>query len=504
MIALPAPYPECAAAAHQLLRDGDMEKARKLIEVLMSHNDEDPGVLWMQGYLAHGEERWAEALTFYKAALQAGMPEKARWLIYNNAAECLNRLWRLDEAIEWAKEACRRNPEEPACWRTLGFAYVWSAQADKAIEVLQKSLELSPGNRASYDNIALAYLLKRDWPNGWDAYEYSLGYKFRMEYQYVIKDEQGNVLGEPKKWGGEPGKVLVVSGEQGLGDEILFASCIPDAVNTSKKVLLECNLRLQGLFQRSFPEVDVHGTRYDVKPVWKTTPPNARSALGALPKFFRREDAAFPGEPYLVADPVRRAGRRAELRELGKRPNVGIAWTGGTKWTGQHFRHIPLEMWEPVLREDAHFIDLEYHARDTSGFPVHQFPWATLTYDYDDTAALVAELDLVIATCTSVVHLAGALGVETWVLVPEKPNWRFGPMPEERLIWTKSVKIFRQRPGGTWAGVMMRVAQALESFLSQSASRSARGTRRSTRKRRPRSASRPNGRDDSPESTLRP
>jgi len=470
MIPLPSSFNDCVGSAYDLIVAKRFDDARKLIEELLEHNDEHPGIVYILAYLEHEAKNWGHAIALYKHAINLGFETGD---VYRNIAECLNRTWKLEEAIEWNKRALDFFPDNVGTLINMGFSYTWSAQPDKAIEVLEKALELDPGNRSALDNISIAYLSKRNWGQGWDAYESSLGYKYRVKFDYVFKDEEGNEIGKPRWWDGGKVESLAVSSEQGMGDELLFASCLPDAMQRADKVILECNIKLHGLLQRSFPEIDVYGTRYEDNPTW-SHPAEAATSLGTLPKFFRRTDDSFPGKPYLKADPVRRAGMRAELDALGDAPKIGIAWTGGVPQTGQHLRDIPLELWGPIFNAtDAVFIDLEYKTRNVQGFPVTQFPWATWSFDYDDTAALVAELDMVISTCTSVVHLAGGLGIPCWCMVPSWPNWRFAGMPEkdghETFIWTDSIKLFRQRRGGEWSAVIRRIAEALKlQFASQS------------------------------------
>jgi ADP-heptose:LPS heptosyltransferase len=137
---------------------------------------------------------------------------------------------------------------------------------------------------------------------------------------------------------------------------------------------------------------------------------------------------------------------------------IGIAWSGGIPKTGSKFRRAALDDWMPVFAAiDAHWVCLQYRdasdeiAEFTKAHPhvdLVQYPWATLTKDYDDTAALVASCDLVIAMQTSVNHLSGALGVPTWTLIPTTSQWRYGETYTD-LPWYSSVKLYRQQ-GENW------------------------------------------------------
>ena len=257
-----------------------------------------------------------------------------------------------------------------------------------------------------------------------------------------------------------------------MGDEISFASCLPDLIRDSKEVVIECDRRLEGLFKRSFSGCYVIGSRYDQDPD-PSIPRDfdARVALGQLPEFYRNKTEDFPGVPYLTPHPSMRTQWRALLDSLGPEPKIGIAWTGGRRQTGRDRRSVTLETLLPILKYPAHWVSLQYQTsswerdkilamierpeeieafEERHGIPIHHWPWGTQSYDYDQTAALVAELDLVIAVTTAVVDLAGALGVECWTLVPSKPVWRhLGGRGGSDFPWAKSVTLYRQK-GNEW------------------------------------------------------
>lgn len=284
----------------------------------------------------------------------------------------------------------------------------------------------------------------------WENYNLNIGkIKDRKEITYK---------GEPR-WDGTKGKRVVVYGEQGIGDEINFASCIPD-LQKDCEVLIDCDKRLEGLFRRSFG-VPTFGTRYKDEHRWAEKEQiDAHVAVGALPQFYRKKDEDFPGTPYLVPNPVMQVQWRALLDSLGPRMKVGIAWNAGRPHTFGERRSIPLETLAPLFELDCDFISLEYRPPEGhEKYGIHHWPWGVECYDYDQTAALVAELDLVISVTTTVHHLAGALGKECWVLVPERSLWQ---QNRDVFPWAKSVKLFRQK--GSWP--IQTLVQKLSSRLS--------------------------------------
>ncbi|MGH9928204.1 MAG: hypothetical protein ACREA9_03140, partial [Pyrinomonadaceae bacterium] len=247
---------------------------------------------------------------------------------------------------------------------------------------------------------------------------------------------------------------LYIRGEQGIGDELSFASILPEIVPQMKSVTLDCDEKLGGLFKRSFPTVEIHATRKskNEKKDWLAGRKfDAHCLIGTLAWYRRQSTQSFPGTAYLVADPQRRVQWRALLDTLpGKR--VGIAWTGGSKGTFKTRRSLDLEALLPILKtlgvswvslqyQDPTDDILEFEAKH--GIKIHHWPRAAESQDYDDQAALVAELDLVISVCTAIVHLSGALGTPCWVLVPSKPRWFCG-LFKDRSPWYSSVEMFRQ------------------------------------------------------------
>lgn len=286
--------------------------------------------------------------------------------------------------------------------------------------------------------MGMSYLAKGVWDKGWDGVHHGAGQMFRPITQY----------GDEPEWDGSKGERVIIYGEQGLGDEILYGSCIPDAIRDCKEVIIDCDKRLEMLYRRSFPGATVYGTRR-LEAEWPNNHEWDSSIMsGILPMFYRRKEEDFPGTPFLTADPVRRLQWRAVLDSISDRPKIGITWNGGTQFTARTNRCLPLSVFES-LSEFGDLIDLSHEKRDHEGLNIHQWDHATLTDNYDDTAGLVAELDYVVTACTAIVHLAGGLGIETHVLVPEKASWRYAT---NKLPWYDSVTLHRSQ--GSWEHVM--------------------------------------------------
>ena len=267
-------------------------------------------------------------------------------------------------------------------------------------------------------------------------------------------------------------RTVLVYGEQGLGDEIMFASCLPDVIARVGRCVIDCSPKLERLFQRSFAGAAVHGgpqTGADLAWLHRLDPVDFQIAIGSLPQHFRNSLDEFPAhEGYLQADPGKIAAWRRKLAGLPGVRKVGVSWRGGTKQTRQSVRSVPLDQWLPILScKDIALVSLQYTdcsaelADLERNHGIRVYHWQEAIDDYDETAALVDALDLVISVQTAVVHLAGALGKPGWVMVSAVPEWRY-PTTGATLPWYPSLRIFRQRTLGHWQDVIDQVAMELQ------------------------------------------
>lgn len=435
---------------HNLVKEGEIDGASRLCAEVLTENPDDPKVLSVMAYVYMQVERFGIAKALLEKAIEK-LPISELW---NNIGMCEMGCMRWDKAERALKMALRIDPKNSAAMNNLALVYVNKCEPGLAIEWSEKSQALRGEDPALMETYGYANLMLGRWEKGWQGFEGGLNGKIRRPRTYQ---------NEPY-WDGSPVKTLVIRGEQGIGDEISFASVHMDALKRTENIVIECDARLEGLFRRSFP-VPVVGTRFQPEVPWAgRIAIDAHVLSGSLCKYFRNRDEEFSGKPYLVADSERRIQWRALLDSMGTKPKIGIAWTGGRHATNASRRSLGLEALLPILRQDATFISLQYRDprmeikefEDAHGIKVHHWARAAEAVDYDETAALVAELDLVISVQTAVVHLAGALGKECWVLVPSKPHWRYG-MHGDTMPWYDSVKLFRQR-GGDWGEIINHVA----------------------------------------------
>jgi len=414
--------PELQQLAKNYLKKDLPDDALRIASLALEKDIDNPATLFIIGqvYLKADKEPIAEII--FRKALELDPSRAENW---GSVGRSIDPYRRPEEAFKYLLKAHSLRPDSTSPMVNLANAYNRASQYEKALEWSQKVLDLDADSPAGNDNNGMARVALGDY-TGFDGMNYGLGGKFRPETQYGIEE----------RWDGQPDQTIIAYSEQGLGDEILYGSCLPDLIEDCDHVIIDCDKRVEGLFKRSFPEASVYGTRrmdasWPNDHVW-----HGRVAFGALPMHYRRKRSDFPGKPFLKADPIRRLQWRAVLDTLPKRPKIGIAWSGGVKLTARHLRSIGVEMFEPLL-EVAELIDLSHELKEYD-LPIHRWEHGTITDNYDDTAALVAELDAVVTVCTAVVHLAGGLGVPTFVIPPETPSWRYN---QEDMPWYESVTI---------------------------------------------------------------
>lgn len=452
--------------ARRLCEEQRYEEAWQIVEMLMEKYPKKANPVILGTYILW---KWRKFPLAYHLGIHSVHMAPQECAAHQNAAVAAHEIWLCDEAEYLLKTALRlaNNDEEKGhCLLSLASIYIDTGQFTKAEETSRQALKYVPDNAKAKANLGFALLGQRKW-EGWDWYSYSQGLNARRVMQYANEGP----------WDGTKNLTVACYGEQGLGDELSFASMVPDAIKDCEKVIIDCDERLQGLFQRSFPQAKVYGTRNQQQLAWAEEDRriDASISLGELGKFYRRTDESFTGAPYLVADPDRRLMWRT-LFDTAKKPVIGIAWTGGLYHTGAKFRRLDLEGLYTTMRSiDARYVSLQYKdaSKEIAEFKkkhpdidIVQYPFGTLTDDYDDTAAMVAEVDLVICMQTAVAHLAGGLGKDCWVLLPKYSQFRYGEKGDT-IPWYKSLKVFRQRSLQDWHGPLGEVTYQLRQRYRQ-------------------------------------
>jgi tetratricopeptide (TPR) repeat protein len=369
-------------------------------------------------------------------------------------------------AIEAARKALTFSADQPRVYVTLGSALFALGRVEEALAAYKRALKLSPGYADAQFHIGLVNLMQRKYREGWLGFEERFRTAQYKDYPSCLPRWNGTSL---------RGRTLLIRREQGLGDEIMYASCFPQIIKDAQHCYIECEPRLEKLFARSFPGATVFASTAEDCRIPHTIPEgdvDAKIYAASIPHYLRNSLRDFPDHAgYLVADPVRAQHWRTQLATLGDGLKVGISWRGGTVLTHTGRRSLSLEELLPLLSAPGvRWVNLQYGNRaeeiaafeGARGVQITDWPDA-VDGDYNETAALVASLDLVISVCTSVVHLAGALGRPVWVMAPSVPEWRYG-LDGEAMPWYPAARLTRQAERGIWGPVIDTIEQRLRQF----------------------------------------
>ena len=411
-------------------------------------------------YALYKAGRYDEARPSFDSALSL-RPDMVE--AHHNLGLLLLETGRSAEALKSFEQALAIDPtivETQAC---VAHALREQGRLDEAIIKYDAVLAQHPEFSDAVTNRSYALLMREDYEGGWAAYErrFSCGAMAPRGFPFP-------------PWQGEPpaGKRILVYAEQGLGDEIMFASCIPDLLQAGAQCVIECNTRLAGIFRRSFNGAVIHGGAKNDDKAWirKLPPIDYQVAVGSLPSFFRRVATDFPAlRAYLAADAGRVDFWHKKLAASAV-VRVGIAWRGGTPRSRQFTRSTALPQWLPSLSVPGiAFHALQYgdiageleEVRRLGGASIGEFGDAI--QDLDELAAIISSLDLVLSIDNTVAHLAGALGTTVWTLLPESPEWRY-PRRGSAMPWYPSMRLFHRGVGEGWEPVIERVAAELARF----------------------------------------
>lgn len=372
-------------------------------------------------------EKFAEAEKVYRPLLKASPtnPEVLRLL-----AVTLGNQGRHEEALPYARLAVASDPAYQLAWANLGQTLGACGHYDESITACATALDLDPTLENARYTRGLSRLAKGDWCKGWKDYESGLACGLR-----------GPRYSDERRWRGgplDPSATLVLWYEQGLGDTIQFIRFVRNAKAWAGcTVVVEVQPELLDLLY------DMPGADQVVaaKPGMVVTH-DYHCPLMSLPYIYGLEPKHLTGEPYI--EPTRTLQWIGKVTQRGGWP-VGFLWKGNPNHQNDKNRSIPFPLWADLLHtHPCHFHSLAL------GESQHDFKSVA------DLAGIIDCMRLVITVDTMVAHLAGAMGVPTWLLLPYAPDWRWG-LKSAGTPWYKYMRLYRQTERGDWEGVMRRV-----------------------------------------------
>lgn len=367
-----------------------------------------------------------------------------------NLGNALKGLGLLDQAIAQYREALAQHPDNASVWTNLGSALHQQGDIQGALAAFDQALALVPDMPEAHWNRALAWLLMGEYERGWPEYEWGFAAGARPLNERAYPRWKGESL---------PGKTLLVSAEQGLGDTLQFVRFLSAAKARAGTLVLECQPELLTLLGQNavadqiFPSATPDSALPEIV---------ARIPLMSLPGLFGVTLSQLPGPyPYLAADQAR-VDRFTPFIASGDF-KVGIVWTGSPAHQDDSNRSCELRLFERLAQVPGvqmYSLQKGGHAKDIEEIDCSIVDLAPHLNDFSDTAAAIAALDLVVTVDTAVAHLSGALGRPTWVLLPFAPDWRWG-LERTDSAWYPAMRLFRQPQRGQWTSVFEQLAQAL-------------------------------------------
>ena len=412
-----------------------------------------------------------ESIQAYQQAIQIqpNHPEA-----YNNLGVVLKDQGRLEESIQAYQQAIRIQPDYAEAYSNLGNVLREQGSLEESIEAYQQAIQIQPGSAETHNNLGLILLLLGDFHQGWKEYEW------RLKCSNFSSENRN--FPQPY-WNGIHlnGKSVLIWAEQGIGDEIMFTSILPTLSQMTEKIVIECNIRLVSLFQRSFPQIQFFPRQNPPNPKLLDKNIDYQIPMGSLGQWLRTSEDSFKEskQTYLTACANKSAKIRERYQKLADgKLLVGISWKStGINQRQALLKSTILEDWTSVLlQQDCYFINLQYgdvkeeleqfHLQ--TNLMIYQDEKIDSLRSLDDFAAQTSALDLVISTSNTTVHMAGALGKQVWTLLPYIPDWRW-MLDREDTPWYPSMRLFRQNETGDWSGVFSQVRSELEQYMVDNA-----------------------------------
>jgi len=439
--------PDALANLGAVLKDlGRLEEAEQLLHRALEVQPDHPSALCNLGALCAGEGRLDEALGFLEraVALAPGDP-----IAHSNLGSVLLKLGRLEEALREDEEALALAPDHAELHQNHGFTLMRAGRLEEAEAAQLRALDRNPEAAGARWNLAYGRLLQGRYLEAWPD--------FPSRLQVPGAEANLRDFAQPR-WTGEPfqGRTLLVWTEQGFGDTLQFVRYLPQVKALGGQVLLQTYPSLLGLL-RTCEGSDTLLAEGDPLPDFDLQVP-----LLDLPAIFGSTLETLPGAvPYLASPRAPEPGMAALLDQGAGLRRIGLAWAGNA-----HHQDDARRSLEPGLFRDLMKLPgIAWYSLQVGGRPAPEdlnlLPLGPHLRDFEDTAAAIQAMDLVVSVDTSVLHLAGALGKRAYLLLPYFPDWRW-LMQGEACPWYPTVRILRQSSPGDWGDVIQRLITSIE------------------------------------------
>ena len=400
--------------------------------------------------------KFEDAIEAYQRALKI-KPDYAE--AHNNMGNVLKDQGKFEETIEAYQRALKFKPDYAETHYNMGVVLKDQGKLDEAIEAYKRALKIKPDYAEAHNNMGQALLMNYDFTKGFRSWE----------WRWKTKQNIGKELASSKpKWEGQKGRRVLLWAEQGIGTEIMFASLIPELNVFCSKLIVQCDKRLIPLFERSFsPNIiyqskqgSTQETEYDFQISNASLAEILRISLDSFPK---------PSGAYLQCKKSKSDELRKLISKNGARKLIGISWHSASVIQGASHRNVALEQLAGHLCDNGtEIVSLQYgdiseqisQLKQSSGINVTEVKEIDNHNDIDGLAALISACDLVVSIDNVTAHLAGALGVDTKVLLPFSPDWRWG-VKQPSSYWHSSLQLYHQHRPNEWEEVFVELRKGL-------------------------------------------
>ncbi len=405
------------------------------------------------------QDRLDEAVASFRRALEI---DPGFVKAHSNLGSALQAIGRLDEAVASCRRALEIEPDFLEAHDNLGCALQAIGRLDEAVASYRRALEIKPDLAETRFNLALATLAGGRLTEGWTDYEHRYCKVANRNFTH-------------RYWRGEDlkSKSILIWGEQGIGDEMMFASMYGEIIDQAGRCVIECTPKLMPLFVRSFPKAQIVPLRNPPHPA-TLEDFNYQCAAGSLARWLRPSLESFPSAlSYFTPDPDRVAYWKTRLAALGPGLKVGFCWRSSLMTGARPLYYTKLDQWGPVFAVPGiHFVNLQYDecaaelqdAGRRFGIPLHSFDEIDLYNDLDEAAALTRALDLVISAPTAAGALAAALGVPTWFRGYAN-DWT--ALGTDHYPWHPSARLIHAPWDRPWAEIMQDIAGQLKGIAAK-------------------------------------
>lgn len=466
-------------------KNRDYKKALEAYSSALKLNPNNTKVTNNIGVLLYNLKQYDKSVEMFKKTLELD-PKYTE--IYSNMGAALNKAKRYDEAIEALELAIKYHPNHGGAYTNLGNVYNKIHEYKKAAQMHEKSIKLEPNGFNAYSNVgtsyknlgmaqkainsykkaielnpefenahfdlATVYLANKNFKDGFKEYEW----RFKKEEMrnHILKHQ--DIFSKERFDGTQniEGKTLLLHTEQGFGDSIMFGKFV-DEVKTKYKcnVILQCRDELKSLFENSFKNVD----HFYARDTEKLPAFDYHYPMLSLPYLFEVNSIKdFPkNDPFLFP----KKENDLDIEKEDGTINVGICWSASVTGESYDGKVFDVEYFRPLIEHkkfNVYSLQVGPEKEDLkkAGLDDKVIDLTNKLTDFNKSAYLMNQLDIVISSDTSVAHLAGAIGKEVWVPLQKFPDWRWENKGDSSY-WYKSAKLFRQKSARVWDGVFQSI-----------------------------------------------